>query len=93
MVSLLAGYAGALVITGLISRVFKRLFLKTKISPLKTVFLSSGITLAITLTITYFTMGILRGIIWYVPCIMVWLIGDLTLFGKKRSVSENSTSI
>jgi len=73
----LGGFLGALVITFMISRVIKSIIQKF-VPEIKAV---SVITFTITgllvLLISSQTMGVIKGIYTYVPCLVIWLFYDL----------------
>lgn len=67
---------GAVVLTYLLTRAVKYLA-KKGTSHIVAALIAFFVVGAISLTITSFTMGIGRGFIIYIPCLVLWLIIDI----------------
>lgn len=84
----IAKLAGSVLLVYLLTRFFRKQFVKT-ISEKNGIIYSTLASIIIIGLITYFTMGLVKGIIWYLPGVIFWLIYDLIKLVKKerRAVS------
>lgn len=72
----MAELLGALLITYLLTRAINAIA-KKKTNPTRAALIAFFVVAALALLLTSFTMGISKGFILYIPCLVLWLIIDI----------------
>ncbi len=82
----MAELIGALIITYILTRAVNSMA-KKRTNPKKAALIAFFILAVVALLVTSFTMGIGKGFIIYIPCLMLWLIIDLVR-AKKTPIED-----
>jgi len=76
-------FAGSLLLAYLLTRFFRKQFVKTIAEKEAIIFSAFGSAFIIGI-ITYFTMGFAKGLIWYLPGVIFWFAYDMIKLAKKE---------